>query len=483
VFIDFNSAQSPQLIDCDLCIVGAGPSGIALAREFIGSRFQVYLIESGDFTAQPETQALYAGESVGRPHPPLSECQLRFFGGNSNDWRGHCAPLDASDFQARPWVPNSGWPFGREELDPYYRRAGILCQIGDWPFDDAYQTELGLHLPALDQARLRLCHWRNSPPTHFGSQYRQDLAGAANVHVLLNANTLRIDTDESGRQVVGIDIATLRKRMGRVRARHAVLAAGGIENPRLLLASNHQQPQGLGNGHDQVGRYFMEHPTSTAALAYSRPGDFLWSKSKTLHAVPLGVGFAGTIDQQRRDAALASMLAPAPASDPERRFALGGRPLPAMPEGYLRYVLRSQSEQSPDPISRVSLAEQKDRFGYPQAKLDWRLNELDKRTIKRQAMALGIEFARLRLGRIKLADWLLEDAAWEVQASDHHMGTTRLGDDPRTSVVDRHCQVHDIANLHIAGPSVFPTSGWVGPMLTGVAMTLRLADRLKQRLA
>ena len=165
-----------------------------------------------------------------------------------------------------------------------------------------------------------------------------------------------------------------------------------------------------------------------------------------------------------------------------RRF-VEGKDIIAAPK--LIY-LHSQSEQAPNPDSRVTLSDERDALGLNWARLEWRLTELDKRSVEVMTKAIGAEFGRLNLGRVRLDDWLLDggkDWGPDLKGSPHHMGTTRMSDDPRMGVVDRRCRVHGIENLYIAGSSVFPTGGYMNPTLTIVALALRLADHLEARFA
>jgi len=481
MFLDFKLAEAPIEFECDICIIGTGPAGISIAREFIDSNKSICLVESGDFNSDSATQSLYKGETHGQKHTDLEACRLRFLGGSSNCWNGWCAPFDDYDFVEKPWVPYSNWPITNNDLRSYNKRAGVVCEVGSGDFSDRYWKELKLEKTPFDENRIRVCNWRISPPTRFGQRYRTELEQAKNVKVILNANALELKASESTNLVTAIEIASLNGKRGIVKAKHYVLACGGIENPRLLLTSNNKH--GLGNKYGQVGRYFMEHPYATSALAFSLPTNFHTDIKKVLDGVSLSTGIAITPALQAKEKVMSSMMLAYPENNIDTLYSWGNRPLPEVQPGYQRYSLMSQSEQSPDPENRISLSSKLDQFGNPLARMDWKLNELDKRTVRVQAKAIGTEFARLGLGRIKLADWLLDKGAyWGVVAGNHHMGTTRMGDNPKTSVVDKHCQVHGIPNLHIAGSSVFVTSSWVNPTFTIVALALRLADRLKNRI-
>lgn len=480
MIVDFSQTAPAFTYQFDICIVGSGPAGTSLALEFVGEDKRVCLIESGGIESDGETQALYEGESVGFAHTELDACRLRFFGGSSNCWNGWCMPFDREDFEPRPWIPGNGWPIRYSDLEPYYLRAGTVCEIGAQAFDGAYWREILETLPAFDETKIRMCHWRDSPPTRFGERYRADLEQAPNVLVLLNANVIELNLAENGRSLTSVQVSDLSGKQSRISAGRFVLACGGIETPRLLLASRRHTRRGIGNRFDQVGRCFMEHPYATSAIAYSRPGTFLPEVMKRSPEASVQTAFCLSPSLQRTAQVVGSMMLIERQENVDHLFSWGRRDLPDVPPGYERYILLSQSEQVPDPESRVTLSDHLDALGQPRARLDWRVNRIDKHSVRIQAEALGAEFARLGLGRIKLADWLLdEDAYWGIGAGNHHMGTTRMGSNPQTSVVDANCKVHSVENLYIAGSSVFSTSSWTNPTLTIVALSIRLADHLK----
>ena len=141
-------------------------------------------------------------------------------------------------------------------------------------------------------------------------------------------------------------------------------------------------------------------------------------------------------------------------------------------------------EQAPNRESRVVLGQDRDRLGCPRVELRWRLSEIDKRTAHRAHEILREELARAGLGRFRSALGEPGDA-WPsgLRGARHHMGTTRMHPDPRRGVVDADARVHGIANLYVAGSSVFPTSGAANPTLTIIALALRLAAHVTRRLA
>ncbi len=506
-FIDARSLPENSLLEADLAIIGGGPAGITLARSFIGSSVKVCLVESGGIQLDPQIQALYEGENAGIEYP-LAGNRLRFFGGSSNHWGGYCRPLDPIDFEQRDWVPHSGWPFGIEELAPYYPAASKLVEIAPLNFGDkAYWDKASRQLtpdPVTGRVQVRYTHF--SPPTRFGSRYGDELRRAENIQVLLNANVVNIASLEEGRKVTQLDIRTLTGLSHQVHARVYVLATGGLENPRMLLLSNQAIPAGLGNQHDLVGRFFMEHPhvlgpaqvvvgdqqrlphiysrqiyaDGRSAHAAFSPTDSFLRQRRLLNAVIM-VGDAGTYHTNTKTdwhngVSHMDMLKAA------KRFLTGGLgPTdPAQPDLLGSWLgLGCACEQVPNPDSRVTLSETKDALGLRKIRLDWRLTEQERRSVFEHIRSLAMEFGALSIGRM-LID-ILDDGRWpeRVGGGSHHMGTTRMHDDPRQGVVDRDCKVHGVGNLYIAGSSVFPTSGASNPTLTLVALTLRLADHLR----
>ncbi len=515
---DFSIEPEPREIGTDICIVGAGAAGITLAMELIGGGARVLIVEAGGFEFDSETQGLYDGDSSGLPYWPLAACRLRFFGGTTNHWTGRCVPLTAWDFEPRPWDSYSGWPITRADLDPYYLRARPYFELAgeDW-FDLARYEPGQIHPLATDPARIetRMVQW--SPPTRFGERYRDAIAASGNVDILLYANATSIEVESGSERVTGVRIASLGGAEGLVRARIVVIACGGIENARLLLLSDGVRAGGIGNQHDLVGRFFMEHAHLVSASG-TFTGDFRAMQSyvganigdasltaelvttaaaKAAHVInDYTTTFEFVLDEGAGYPSLSRMLKgesddhladvwnvitdidDAAISGWER---LRGR-APVRHMASSSFGLFTISEQHPNPDSRVLLSGDLDDLGLRKARLDWRLSDIDKRTVRIGSELVAMELGRLGLGRVKLLDWLLEDDGYwgeELWGGNHHMGTTRMSESPRRGVVDRNCRVHGTANLFVAGSSVFTTGGAANPTFSIVALAIRLADHLK----
>jgi choline dehydrogenase-like flavoprotein len=536
MFTDARGIAGDAELSAELCIIGAGAAGITIARALAGTAVRVCLLESGDLRFRWDTQALYRGANVGLPYFDLDVCQARYFGGNTNAWGGWCRWLDAIDMAPRPWIDASGWPIGPDALQPYAAPAIALCELPSCDFDarswSARLDHKRARLLPFDPAKLQPAVYQFSPPTRFGRVYRAAIGAARNVNCLLNATALKLCAGADGRALAHVDAGTLAGNRFRVSARLFVLAAGGIENARLLLLSNDGASNGIGNAHDLVGRYFMEHPHTKRALVATprRPPVALYGLRLHSRGVSVRLDLPPSVQERegllhysanihpvyrghdtRAWIALRKLvlsLSPARLGDPYVRFPPYGRKglslaqagdimrqpgqaaIAAMLQFFLPdrfitgYVLESKSEQAPNRDSRVTLAGERDAFGLNRAQLDWRMSPIDRRTVVRGEEIVDAELRRLGLGRLAPLP-PEQELAWpdNLEGGWHQMGTTRMAADPRHGVVDGDGLVHGVANLFIAGSSVFPTGGAAPPTLTIVALALRLADRLRQRLA
>ena len=514
MIIDARTVPEGTVVETEVCIIGAGAAGITLAREFMGAGFRVALLESGGLDFDERTQDLYVGGTAGRPYLRLHVCRLRFFGGTTNHWAGWCVPFDEADFAEREGLSYRGWPMSRSDLAPYYERALAVCQVGPKGFEPGAWGIALKDIPGpFNGPRFVTKVLQVSPPTRFGRVYVEQLRKAPRLSVYLNANVLTLDANRSGREVREVKVGTLGGNRFRVRARVFVLASGGIENARLLLLSG----QGLGNAHDLVGRFFMVHlEYSGGVIAVSDPYanfDF----NRTYADKPI-VSYVGLSDAAMRELKLANIrltweyelgsvseaLAALKRLSGEGtkesdtwsdlgtvlgdldgvsayvfRRALFGQGVPVK-----ALTLRCHSEQVPNPVSRIRLGSELDALGQRRVVVDWRVTGEDKRQVNAIHQLLGTEMGRAGFGRLRSA-LTTDETQWpsDLRGNEHHMGTTRMHRDPQFGVVDENARVHGVGNLYVAGSSVFPTSGAANPTLTIVALALRLADHIKERMA
>jgi choline dehydrogenase-like flavoprotein len=342
VIVDARQLGDGSQLKSHLCIIGAGPAGTTIARELAGTPWRVCLVESGGVDVDAGAQRLAGPAHDGNFFPPASAFH-RQLGGVANVWDvriteagGGCrfVPLDPIDFEPRDWVPSSGWPLSRADLDPYYTRALRVCGIDD----GSYRLEdwVSASRPALpfDPARVTTSIEHFGQADAFTRDASAALERAENVDVLIHATVTALEEDGVGPAVARVRLVTPSGRELTIVATLFVIAAGGIENPRLLLLSNASRPAGLGNHHDLVGRFFMDHhnvragflvPTSRRLLETADLYDLGFVAGNADHGeASHGRGsHARGAAAERRGAAAAGAGA---ASDPCRQIAQAGAP-------------------------------------------------------------------------------------------------------------------------------------------------------------
>jgi choline dehydrogenase-like flavoprotein len=520
---DLRGLQDGAELEADLCVVGAGAAGISLAREFLGTGTSVLVLESGGRRRSRLGNILNEAESTGLDPASLTNGRERILGGTTALWAGQCLEPEPSTFAERDWVPFSGWPFDERELEPVLRRAEALFQIEGEAYDERVWDAFRVERPEVDSERIlhRFTVW--CPHPHLGRLYRRELERASNVRVLLHATTTAISTSPAGDRFESLRVMTPEGKTATVRARACVVCAGAVENARLLLASNNVHSAGLGNAHDLVGRFFQDHPNSHGAVVLGGDNARLQELYGLLYRGRLRYlpRMVLTPEVERSQRVLACAAYPVfhygeeSGMEAARRIyrSVKGRRRPErlareltrisrdvcrlVPVAYRRVArgrsarlppqvvtLQIHAEQAPNPDSRVTLSQRRNRLGEPLPRVDWRLTELDRRTAQVMIETVAGEFRRAGLGEVRAEPWLGE-SSWSSHVNDayHQMGTTRLGRDPQTSVVDPQGQVHGVAGLFVTGASVFPAAGFANPTLTIAALAIRLGDHLKSRLA
>lgn len=544
---DLEDFATGEAFRADVCIVGGGVAGITLALTLSEAGQGVLLLESGGERLEPDTQSLYDGQVTDDAlHAPAITYRQRRLGGTSGIWGGRCVPYDASDFEHRPWINESGWPIPFASLLPFYAAANRLCEAGHF----AYTAKQAF--PQGDPAIIGGFQGsyfsddtleRFSCPTDFGVRYRNRLVNNRNIRVLLHANVTEIVTTWSG-AVDHLTVKTLTGKSFTAAARRYVLATGGLETPRLLLASRGRHADGIGNGYDWVGRSYMAHIAGTIGALTGAPGRVIHHgytvsqegiycrrrfalKAAAQRRMAVG-NFVGRLhhpripDPAHRTGFLSALFLMKPfisyeyrkrlhgdaaltpsaklrhlgniARDPFdtagllvnwlRKRTLAVRKFPSIivrPKSGV-YSLDFNAEQEPNRNSRVSLTDVRDRLGMQRILIDWRHTVGDMQTVRKALHALAADLQSSRSGQFVFDDAEVEFSALRDGAyGGHHVGTTRMAASPRNGVVDSNGRVFDTPNLYIAGSAVFPTSSQANPTLTIVAMSLRLAKHLEHQ--
>ena len=491
MFLDAHTLKETTL-EADICIAGGGAAGMTLALDLRESGLSVILLESGGFRREAATQRLSDGRMIGINTWNMRSMRIRALGGATGHWEGWCRPLMPQDFETRDYIPHSGWPIAYTDLLPWYARACETLEIGPFLWDAVARAK-AMGTPVLPTGEaIDHRYYQYSPPTRFARVYGGQLEKAANVRVVAHANVADIRLEQGGGRVESLTCRTLAKTEFSVLANRYVLALGGIENPRVLLAARSQQPEGVANASDAVGRYFMEHPHYYGSIGvvhlpeldkrfYTRMPSDLKRGNGTPVRVMGAFGLAAEISRRERLLNFSAAFHPVKV-DGETSALLPDTMQALLTRGngaFQTAQLAIRAEQSPVAESRVSLSTDVDPLGMPRATLDWRIAPEDDVQMRRALVLLARELGASGIARA----FIPGDSSrfrWRPSPGGHHIGTTRMGTDPSASVVNADCRTHQVENLYIAGSSVFPTGGEANPTLTIVALAHRLADTLKR---
>lgn len=471
--------EQGAVLQAEVAIVGAGLAGIDLARHLGRHGVRVVLLESGrlefDPAIQDLTEVAFAAKRL-RTHetdsdlsaylPPMYRgyCRIRQFGGTTNVWTGKWRIFDPWDFEQRPWIPYSGWPITLGDLLPFYGHTARDYGFGDFDAEakGPFFRDACRHL-APHGLEPHLFYWEKTP-TRSGTRFFQELNQSPNVEVVLGATATEIGLHDDLRTVREIRCKSLDQRCFTVRAEWFVLSTGGLEAPRLLLASNRQVPEGIGNERGLVGRFYMDHPKHKDSTLI--PGPAMWRFLEGVQHQPrprFGVSFSLSGDVQRARSLPNHVLF----MRLGKRTRLGRK---------RHFEVKTGFEQTPNPESRVYLGSKLDALGMRQLVVDWRFTDYDHRAFAEVQCALTNAFLAAGLGQLSFATRPL--TLDMMMDASHHMGATRMAADPAEGVVDRDCRIFGTDNLYIASSSVFPTAHGYSPTYTILALARRVGEHL-----
>jgi choline dehydrogenase-like flavoprotein len=526
-----------------VCIVGGGAAGLTLACELDGGDFKVLLLEAGGFKPSEETQDYYRGDASA-PHPAAADYRRVAFGGTTSIWGGRCVPFDPIDFERRDYVANSGWPITYREIADYYPRALEYCDAGRFDFTasgsiaDGGATIAGLNPDGILETDLIE---RYSLPTDFGKRYRERIRRSANVTAVLGARCTALNKAAGADRIAGVQVVLQSGERRSITANLIVLASGGIEATRLLLASD-ADGAGFGNRSDHLGRYYSCHlessfgkliPNGSAvAFDFEKTRDGVYCRRKLqfspaaqrrhqLLNTAFRLHFPEYSDASHGSSVMSSIYlaksfliseyrnilqhdaefaVTSPDSEHWRnvlsgipqlcRFAvdwifrrqLAERKLPytlvANADG--SFPLEFNCEQTPLESSRITLLGDTDTHGMRRIHVGWRRSDADIVAVRRAFTLLRETLERSGTCRLEFDDARLgERMTCAAPLGGHHLGTARMAASAATGVVDANCAVFDLPNLFVASSAVFPTGGHANPTLTIVALAVRMAAHLK----
>lgn len=497
----------------DVCIVGAGAAGITIAVELIRRGKTVLLLEAGGHGIEAASQDPYRSEIAGLRHNGIHTGRVRAKGGTTTRWGGQILELDAIDFEQRPGIEGSGWPFPKSELTPHYERALEIEGLTNVTRkDDAVWRQIGISPPFFPDLEPYFSRW--CPEPDFARLHRQTLEDNPALTLWLHANA--VEPILEGDAMRGLRCRTLTGVETVFRANQFVFCLGAIESSRFFLQPWFDPLPWNRSG--LLGKHFQDHVDVNAArvepldhAAFHRAFDNVFSRSFKYHPKlrlsPALQQEHGTLNiaatmnfVSDTDAVLGRLKSTAKnllrgrardVSASDIFFAVANSPLLA--RQIFRYslqhraynpasasiFLRLHCEQEPLSRSSITLSGERDALGHLRTRLDWRISEVELATMRRY-----VEVAQRALGSIARivpdADLLADDPAFLSRCDDsnHHMGGMRMSADPAKGVVDPDLLLHGLSNAYICSSAVFPTSGFSNPTHTLIALAVRLGEHL-----
>ena len=521
--VDLDNQGLPGEFRSQFCIVGGGIAGLLLASRLAKRGGEVHLLEAGGTELEDRSQKLYDAMSTGKLHTGIREGRFRTFGGSSTRWGGQLLPYTEDVLHPPAALGLPEWPLRTDEIAPYYEEVLNVLGAVSTPFTDELLQEFGAQAPfASCDVRLRFSKWAPFSRRNLAKTLGADCLSDRRITIYFHANAVSIRLSPDGKAAVAVEAMNYGGEKFVFRAGAFVICSGTIETSRLLLASTSDCGPGVGNEFDQVGRYFHDHVGVRAAEFRAEDRERIvrwfapWIKSRTLHTAKLEA-----TQGLRERLGLLSVMAHFPIEEPEgsgvarlrsllqkmQRGKLNGQiwteaaGLPAdsldlarivygMQVRHRRWVsprarmaLHLDVEQKPDAESRVRLSDQEDALRMRKAVVQWRISREEHQTAREYA---GVVDRVLRENGVARPCWnrdVLDSYEGFVTAATdtyHMMGGTRMGTDPKRSVVGPDLRVHGIDNLHVVSCSVFPTGGSSNPTFTMMALALRKAEALTQ---
>ncbi len=468
----------------DICIVGAGPAGIDISTALAGGRRRIVVLEAGGRAFDAVAQAQHAHTESGQPllggqvfragaqGPAADQVRMRVLGGASTIWSGKWKLPDAVDFEHRPWVSSARWPVGWTTLEPHARHVTRDHEVPA----EALFRDLDASVRTPDERVVSSRHFEESPPCNFAIKHRAALEQGENLTVVTGAAVCELVPAAGGAGVACAVVCTADGCAHEVKAAVFVLAVGGIETARLLLASRGFGTAGAGNAHGHVGVGFMDHPKSRIGRFHPRR--------------PWDVDFVAGSAAERRQGLFRRITLPPGAQRTLRipNHALGFHTAEPMQRSVRQLARRFFGqvrpcdvvlflEQTENAASRVGASDRTDATGRARADVHWALRPEDEHGARVFIDAIRRRIAPSR-GRLEIDDDALARSAWT--SGSHHMATARMAETERGGVVDSDCRVFSIPNLYVAGTAVFPVGGNANPMILLLALARRLARHLER---
>jgi choline dehydrogenase-like flavoprotein len=522
MIIDLDHADVDSQIRCEVCVVGGGAVGLALAVTLAEKGVDVLVLEGGGATLESKSHALQRGESIGHPFANIDVGRYRVLGGSTAYWGGQVYPFDSFVTGERPWVNHAAWPVKPEELEAYFSRAYELVGLGEAELNDARVWSLiGDMKPEFsDHFNMVMTRWIKT--RNFSRLFGKNLRNTNGLRVMTHANVVALGLDGDRKVVQSVVARSLGQKTVEVKAQRFVLANGSLEIARLLMhpladgsPAPWRQSRFLGaplidhldcvagqvkvldhgrfhklfdniylGGYKYYPKLRLSPQTQKSEGLVDIAAQFLYKTRFSEHleylkmflrTIKEGGGTVSIVDLPKHFAAVLSTSLPLAVRYFKDRRSF--KPHDA------EVSLAFYCEQLPADKSRLLLGAETDEVGMRRLQVDWQIDGRELATMRRFGLLLKDEMEQRGLARITLDSRLLDlDPAFMAEIHDaiHQMGTTRMGNGPDDGFVDANLKVFGIENLFVTGAAVFPSTGFANPTFTALALTLRLGDHLAE---
>jgi len=517
--------EEKQSRETDVLILGAGIAGLVLASRLRSKDIRVTVLESGGREQAADIHPLNRAVQLGDAYSGAARGRFRCLGGTSTRWGGALIPFVESDLAARPYLGLEGFPIGVDAVRPYLAEVERLFQVDGGSYEEEYvhQTASAKYVPTGDpDFKTRFAKWPPFQKRNVAVLFSPLIERDPDLEIWINSTATKFDLNRDSGRITAVTARCEGNRSVIVSAKHVVICAGAIESTRLLLLLDRQYDQRVFSGCNALGRFFYDHISTHVAdirannvANLNRMAGFRFSGS-TMRSIRfefsaaaqerecVGSAFAHISFKTEKSTGFDSLRDFMRSRQRTGRFRAsllldGLRDLPYLAKMGLwryrykqllwpvpaRYELHLVAEQLPRANNYITLSSDHDRFDLPIPAIRWTVDQADVKTFTVFKRCFEDYWSRQGLRRIADLDWTYSPDRSLVQFGNsdvyHPGGSTRMGVNRRTAVVDSNLQAFDIANLSVASTSVFPSGGGENPTLMLMLFTMRLADHLGGR--
>ena len=466
----FNSLDQINITNIPVIIIGSGPAAITLALELEKNNIDSLILEAGDEKYNHNSQQNYQGEIIGDSIYSLTHNRLRQFGGTSGHWGGWSRPLEDYHFEK--------WNIKKKDLDGYSDETCNILGINK-KFKQSSLNEY------FDQIEFQYSKVR------FAKKYRSQISKSKRIKLVLKTQVTHFVGNNNTTKFA---VCYSNGKQYMVPSKYFILACGGIENSRVLLWTKENNTQFI-DPRLPIGKYWMCHPWMLGGNGVIKKSKFknilkenflnyegpihiaTTQKIRKVQNILGGSFYMNAIEDTKiHKEIIKDLLCIAP--DLGKKLA----------RNIFKKDLKCgniflQLEEEPRIDNRISLhSELKDELNVPITKLFYKQN---KKTVRNAKIMLE-EFANFcqetGSGRIAILNEIYQLSSYDSLGVNHHIGGTRMGENPKSSVVDKNLKLHNNKNLYVTGSSNFVSGGYANPTYTIIQMSLRLASEISKKL-